>query len=123
MNAPSAKADGFSGKLRGIPHALRLKPRSRAEFGQMQYHLRRRNVSVEGAAAFAAVGSLGERLDGDRAAFWAGLRRPAGIDQPDFDTGAFSLVSDMLGELVPRGVVDGLGEHAARQSDDTSIAM
>ena len=121
VNTPPAKADGFPGKLRGIPHALRLKPRSRAESGQMQHDTGRGNVSVEDASAITAVLPFGERLRLDRSAFRASLGRPSRIDQLDFDTGAFSLVSDMLDELGPRGVVYGLGEHPAGQADDIQI--
>ena len=56
MNAPSANADGFSGKLRGgIPHALRLKAGSRPECGQMQHDASRGDITVENAPALAAV--------------------------------------------------------------------
>src|SRR5215469_4925033 len=121
VNAPSTKADGFSGKLRGIPHALRLKAGSRPRSGRMQHDTSRGDISVENASAVAAVLPLTERLGCDRAAFLAGLGRPSWVDQPDVDTGAFSLVSDMLDELRSRGVVYGLGEHPAGQAEDIQV--
>ena len=121
VNAPSAKAGGFSGKLRGIPHALRLKAGSRPQCGQMQHDTSRGDIPVENASALAAALSLSERLGCDRAAFRAGLGRPSWIDQADVDTGAFSLVSDMLDELRPRGVVYRLGEHPAGQAADIEV--
>jgi len=78
-------------------------------------------AGVRCRSAVAAVLPVSERLGGDRATFWAGLGGPSWIDQPDVDTGAFSLVSDMLEELGPRGVVDGLGEHPAGQADDIEL--
>ena len=75
----------------------------------MQHDPSRGDIAIENATAVAAVLPVSERLGCDRAAFRAGLGRPPWIDQLDFDTGAFSLVSDMLDELGPRGVVYGLG--------------
>ena len=87
----------------------------------MQHDTSRGDIAIENATAVAAVLSLSERLGCDRAAFWAGLGGPSWIDQADVDTGAFSLVSDMLDELGPRGVVDRRGQHPAGQADDIQV--
>jgi hypothetical protein len=64
---------------------------------------------------------LGERLALNRAALRARLACSAWTYQLQRATGAFSLVADLLGQLVLRGVVDGLGEHPGCQSFDVQI--
>ena len=121
VNTPSASADGFSAKLSGNPLACRLKAGSRPKVRPVQHDLRGSHVAVENAAAIAAVYPLSKRLASDRAALRARLTRPARIDQFKQATGACCLVANHLGELVPRGVVYGLGEHPCRQSIDVQI--
>lgn len=70
VNTPSASADGFSVKLCGNPLAWRPKARSMPESPEMN-DLSRSHVSVESAAAFAAVHPFRKRLGFDRATFTA----------------------------------------------------
>ena len=121
VNAPSPKGDGFSGKLCGNPLAWRLKAGSRPEVRPHQHDTSRRNISVKGASAFAAMFPFSERLALDRAALRACLRSPARINQHHDATGAFCLVANMLDDLVPRGVMHGFGEHPCRQSLDVQV--
>ncbi len=121
VNTPPAKAGGFSGELGGNPLAWRPKAGSRPEVRPVQHDPRGRHVAVEDAAASAAVLPLGERLGRDRAARGAGLGGPARVEQHDDATGPCCLVADVLNDLVPRGVVHGLGKHPARQPGDVQV--
>lgn len=121
MNTPSAKADGFSGKLCGNPLAWRLTGRSTREVCPQEHNARSGNISVEGASAVTAVFPFLECLALDRAAFRACLRSSARIDQRDYPTSVCSFVGDELNELIPSGIVNGLGEHPRRQSFDIQV--
>ena len=83
VNTPSAPADGFSDKLRGIPQALRLKAGSRPRKVRPEQHdLRSGHIAVTDTAAVVAVMySFSECLALDRAAFRARLACATRIDQ------------------------------------------
>jgi hypothetical protein len=121
VNTPSAKADGFSGKLCGTPLAWRLTERSIRKFRPLQNHTRSRNVTVECAAAIAAMHPFTKKLGPNRAAVRACLARAARIDEHDSPTSVCSFVGDVLDELSPPGIVDGLGEHTARKPFNVQI--
>jgi hypothetical protein len=121
VNISLATADGFSDKLCGNLLAWRLNPRSWDKVCPHQHDLRTGNIAVEDNTAVAAMHPPGERLAVNRAALWAGSTCAMWIDQLQRATGAFSLLADLLGQLVPRSVVDGIGEHPARQSFDVQI--
>ena len=82
---------------------------------------RRSNVSIKGASAVTAVLSFGERFLGDGPALGARLRSATRIDLDELASGAFSLVANHLDELPPRGVVNFLGQHAARETLDIQV--
>jgi hypothetical protein len=69
VNAPSASADGFSGKLCGNPLAWRVTDSScrDREVCPYQYDLSRSDIAIfDTAAIAAAVYPFGERLASDR---------------------------------------------------------
>ena len=123
MNTPPAKADGFSDKLCGNPLAWRPKAGSRPRGCPVQHDLRRSHVTIEDAAAVAAMHPFREALGLDCAAIRTCLAGAARIDQHDRPTGTFSLEGRELDELGPRGVVDGTGQHPTlRTSQDANVS-
>lgn len=121
MNTPVAVASGYSDKLCGNPLAWRLTDSSCRKIRPHQHDLRSRDIAIENTSAFAAMYPFGESLAFDRATFRACLAAAARIDQHQNATGTFSLVTDVLNELRPRGVVNRLGKHSCRQSFDIQV--
>jgi hypothetical protein len=116
VNIPSAKADGFSGKLCGIPLALRLKPRTGAEKRPLLHNHRRGNIAVEDAAARTAVRSFRECLGFDCVTVGTFLRCATWIDGDDHGTGSCSLVPKHHNQVRPRSIQYIFGKHTARQA-------
>ena len=81
----------------------------------------RSNIAIEGTPAVAAVHPLSQRLASDRPTLRARLACASRVDQLQRATGAFCLVADVLDELVPRGVVHGLGQHPAGHPFDVQV--
>lgn len=81
----------------------------------------RSHVTIQDAAAFAAVISGRKRFDGDNPAFRAGLAGSAWIDFDELATGAFSLVASERGDKTPRGVIYVLGQHPGCQAFDVEF--
>lgn len=82
---------------------------------------RSRNIPVEIGAAIAAVSALAQEFGFDRPAFGAGLRSAARIDLDERATSLHSFIVEHRDQLRPSGVVNVLGEHAARQSFDVEV--
>ena len=120
VNTPSAKADGFSDKLCGNPLAWRPTARSMRK-GPLMHDDRRRHITVEDSAAFAAVRSLPQGFGFDPPAFRAGLGCASRIDQNDISTGTRSLVLDETDQLAPRGIVNGTGQHPTLEPGQVEI--
>ena len=112
MNTPPAKAGGFSGKLCGNPLAWRPKAGSRPEVGPLQDDPRGRHVAVEVRIRIRRCASVPtSRLA--RSPRTRGIPGSCRADRPGRPSYRHlrRLVRDALDELVPRGVVDGPGEH------------
>ena len=117
MNTPSPEGRGFSARLRGNPHASRPMAGSRPP-ELLQHVAGRVDVAVKDeVATVAAVHPVRERLRpvGRMPASAASPGGAARIDQDHGPTGAFSLASQHVPQLRPRGIVNRPGEHRALQ--------
>jgi hypothetical protein len=83
--------------------------------GAIMHDHRRSNITIENKPAFAAVFAFVKRLDDDQRAVWACPGSTTRIHKHDLNTGACSFVDQHVYQHAPRGIVDGLGKHAASQ--------